>query len=347
MTPGATSPPSGSSRRCSATSRSIARRTREWPALTLGASPRAAINLMQVAKALAAMDGRDYLLPDDVKSAAPPVLRHRLVLKPEADLEGLTPTRCSPDVLRRRRGPEVIVASARAGARNWRRRSRRAGWPWPSATASSCCSELGVLLVVPAWIDRTGHLAARRRGTPSSLGLWVLDLRRIPSGGDHRGHAPLDGTARARRPERRVARPSQSRPAFALTRRRSSTMCRHRCAGICPRCAWRWTRPGRARAQLRSRCRRQRGDADARRVVAARAQPLGDRRALAVGADAAQTVRVYPDLAEARRQSLFLLRSRQVAHREAAGAGHAASAATSRACATTSRATSRATSAGR
>ena len=37
------------------------------------------------------MDGRDYLVPDDVKAAAPAVLRHRLLLKPEADLEGLTP----------------------------------------------------------------------------------------------------------------------------------------------------------------------------------------------------------------------------------------------------------------
>jgi MoxR-like ATPase len=78
----------------------IARRTREWPALTLGASPRAAINLMQLAKAAAAMDGRDYLLPDDVKNAAPPVLRHRLVLKAEADLEGLDADQVVQDVLR-------------------------------------------------------------------------------------------------------------------------------------------------------------------------------------------------------------------------------------------------------
>jgi MoxR-like ATPase len=77
----------------------LARRTRDWPALTLGASPRASINLMQMAKATAAMDGRDYLLPDDVKAAAPAVLRHRLVLKPEADLEGLTADQVVADVL--------------------------------------------------------------------------------------------------------------------------------------------------------------------------------------------------------------------------------------------------------
>jgi len=78
---------------------SVARRTREWPAITLGASPRAAIHLMQLAKAMAAIDGRDFLLPDDVKRAAPPVLRHRLVLTPEADLDGLTADQVIADVL--------------------------------------------------------------------------------------------------------------------------------------------------------------------------------------------------------------------------------------------------------
>ena len=68
----------------------LIRRTRDWPSVSLGASPRAAVALFFVARALAGMDGRDYLLPDDVKAAAPPVLRHRLLLKPEADLEGLT-----------------------------------------------------------------------------------------------------------------------------------------------------------------------------------------------------------------------------------------------------------------
>jgi MoxR-like ATPase len=77
----------------------IARRSREWPSLTLGVSPRGAVHLMQLAKAMAAMDGREYLLPDDVKRAAPPVFRHRLILKPEADLEGLTPDQVTSDIL--------------------------------------------------------------------------------------------------------------------------------------------------------------------------------------------------------------------------------------------------------
>jgi MoxR-like ATPase len=77
----------------------IARRTRDWPSLTLGASPRAAISLMHAAKAHAAMDGRDYLLPDDVKAVAGPVMRHRLVLKPEADLDGLTADQVLQEVI--------------------------------------------------------------------------------------------------------------------------------------------------------------------------------------------------------------------------------------------------------
>ena len=68
----------------------IIRRTRNWPSLSLGASPRAAVNLMTVAKAAAAMDARDYLIPDDIKAIALPSLRHRLVLHPEAGLEGIT-----------------------------------------------------------------------------------------------------------------------------------------------------------------------------------------------------------------------------------------------------------------
>ncbi|MFI5104503.1 MAG: AAA family ATPase [Terriglobales bacterium] len=67
----------------------VVRRSRDWPSLSLGASPRAAVNLLIAAKAVAALEGRDFLIPDDVKAAAPAVLRHRLLLKPEADLEGM------------------------------------------------------------------------------------------------------------------------------------------------------------------------------------------------------------------------------------------------------------------
>jgi MoxR-like ATPase len=77
----------------------LTRRTRDWPAISLGASPRAAINLLLVGKAIAAVDGREYLIPDDVKAALLPVLRHRLLLKPEAELEGLTVDQVLSDVL--------------------------------------------------------------------------------------------------------------------------------------------------------------------------------------------------------------------------------------------------------
>jgi MoxR-like ATPase len=77
----------------------IVRRTREWPTVSLGASPRASASLMLVAKAYAARDGRDFLIPDDVKVAAVPVLRHRLVLRPEAELEGFDTDRVVADIL--------------------------------------------------------------------------------------------------------------------------------------------------------------------------------------------------------------------------------------------------------
>jgi MoxR-like ATPase len=65
----------------------VVRRTRELPSVTLGASPRAAVHLLVAAKAAAALDGRAFVTPDDVAGLAAPVLRHRLVLRPEAELE--------------------------------------------------------------------------------------------------------------------------------------------------------------------------------------------------------------------------------------------------------------------
>ncbi len=77
----------------------LARRTREWPMLALGASPRAAICLLRVAQVFAAFEDRDYVVPDDVKRAALPALRHRILLKPEAELEGFEADRVLNDVL--------------------------------------------------------------------------------------------------------------------------------------------------------------------------------------------------------------------------------------------------------
>jgi len=67
----------------------LVQRTRQHPDLALGASPRAAVAWLQTSKAYAWLDGRNYVTPDDVKAVAPPLLRHRLILKPEAQLDGI------------------------------------------------------------------------------------------------------------------------------------------------------------------------------------------------------------------------------------------------------------------
>ena len=69
---------------------SVVRATREAASLTLGASPRAGVALLKAARAAAVVDGRDYVIPDDVKQLAPAVLRHRVNLAPELELEGVT-----------------------------------------------------------------------------------------------------------------------------------------------------------------------------------------------------------------------------------------------------------------
>jgi MoxR-like ATPase len=68
----------------------LVRATRDSPNLILGCSPRAAVMVLQAAKTQAAMTGRDYLTPDDIKTVAVPALRHRVILRPEADIEGLS-----------------------------------------------------------------------------------------------------------------------------------------------------------------------------------------------------------------------------------------------------------------
>ncbi len=69
----------------------IGRATRAVPDVQYGASVRGALGLLHASKALATFADRDYVTPDDVKSVAPAVLRHRIVLKPEAELDGLKP----------------------------------------------------------------------------------------------------------------------------------------------------------------------------------------------------------------------------------------------------------------
>jgi MoxR-like ATPase len=69
---------------------SIVKATREATDIMVGGSPRAGIALLNCSKALARLRGRDFVIPDDVKELAPPILRHRVLLRPEAEVEGLT-----------------------------------------------------------------------------------------------------------------------------------------------------------------------------------------------------------------------------------------------------------------
>ncbi len=68
----------------------IVAKTRSWHSVSVGASPRGGINMLLSARVLAACRSRDFVIPDDVKEVAPWVLRHRLRLRPEAEIEGVT-----------------------------------------------------------------------------------------------------------------------------------------------------------------------------------------------------------------------------------------------------------------
>jgi MoxR-like ATPase len=82
----------------------LVRRTRIHPFIHYGASPRASVALLLCSKALAAIRGRDFVTPDDVRDVALPVLRHRLTLRAEAELDGVTPDSVVTDILK---GAEV------------------------------------------------------------------------------------------------------------------------------------------------------------------------------------------------------------------------------------------------
>ncbi len=68
----------------------LVRATRDWPGIAIGAGPRGSIALLRVARAMALLAGRDFVIPDDIKAAGLPVLRHRVAISPESELDGLT-----------------------------------------------------------------------------------------------------------------------------------------------------------------------------------------------------------------------------------------------------------------
>ena len=73
--------------------------TRNHPMIDIGSSPRGSIALLQCSKACAAYEGRDYVIPEDIKKMAIPTLRHRIMLKPELELEGTQPRQVLADIL--------------------------------------------------------------------------------------------------------------------------------------------------------------------------------------------------------------------------------------------------------
>ncbi|MGB0722530.1 MAG: AAA family ATPase [Gammaproteobacteria bacterium] len=77
----------------------IVRETRQWPGISVGAGPRGGISLVRAARAAALLHGRDHVLPDDIKRAALPALRHRIALAPELELEGQNSDRVLAGIL--------------------------------------------------------------------------------------------------------------------------------------------------------------------------------------------------------------------------------------------------------
>jgi MoxR-like ATPase len=85
----------------------IVRITRNWPQIYMGASPRAGLALMQGARTLAAFQGRDYAIPDDVVQITLPVLRHRVILTAEAEVEGQEVDQILADMIRTVEVPRI------------------------------------------------------------------------------------------------------------------------------------------------------------------------------------------------------------------------------------------------
>ena len=83
----------------------IVHETRNNPSLYLGASTRASLALLKASKAAAALKGRDFVIPEDILEMAPHVLRHRIMLTPEKEMEGLTPDDLISNILKAQEVP--------------------------------------------------------------------------------------------------------------------------------------------------------------------------------------------------------------------------------------------------
>ncbi|HEY9102834.1 MoxR family ATPase [Chitinimonas sp.] len=85
----------------------LVRASRDWPGIAIGAGPRGSIALVRLARAMALLAGRGYVTPDDIKAAALPVLRHRVALAPESELEGLSPDQLLAELLEQIAAPRA------------------------------------------------------------------------------------------------------------------------------------------------------------------------------------------------------------------------------------------------
>jgi len=84
---------------------SVVETTRRVGAVQFGASPRGSVALLLAGKTYAAMQGRDYVIPDDIHTLALPILRHRILIKPEAEIEGITPDQVIESILSQVKAP--------------------------------------------------------------------------------------------------------------------------------------------------------------------------------------------------------------------------------------------------
>ena len=85
----------------------IARATRDWNGIEIGAGPRGSISLLRAARAAALLAGNHFVTPDDIKSIAPAVLRHRLALSADYEIEGYSPDDALNDILQNLKAPRL------------------------------------------------------------------------------------------------------------------------------------------------------------------------------------------------------------------------------------------------
>jgi MoxR-like ATPase len=134
--------------------------TRTHPDLRLGASPRATLHLVRAARASAALDGRDYVLPDDVQSLASAVLAHRLLPTAQAQLNRRTPEQVVAEIVQRVPLPDP---SAPNSAANSAANAASNGAPHASSNGSGPAA--------PGWPQRPAGPAGQPQGMPDSRGL--------------------------------------------------------------------------------------------------------------------------------------------------------------------------------